>query len=181
MKIYTGFGDKGYTSLIGGEKVKKSSLRVDVYGTLDELNSLLGIIRAKNDLTEIDKILNSIQNDLFLISAEIATVGNKKGGTLRVIDKKDILKIEHWIDEFGRQIPELRQFVLPGGTETASFIHLARTVARRAERLLVQLMDDSSLRDELLVYLNRLSDLLFVSARFENYKSGGNEIFWSSL
>jgi len=180
MKIYTGFGDKGYTSLIGGEKVKKSSLRVDVYGTLDELNSLFGLVRAKNNISEIDEILNTIQNDLFLISTEIATTGDINRYTIRKIDKKDILKIEHWIDEFNNQIPELRQFILPGGTETASFMHLARTVARRAERLLVQLADSSSIREELLIYLNRLSDLLFVLARFDNQKSGENELFWHS-
>ncbi len=179
MKIYTGFGDKGYTSLFGGEKVKKSSIRVDVYGTLDELNSLLGVVHAKNSISEVNELLTIIQNDLFVISAEIATPENKKSDNFRLVNKRDIMKIEHWIDEFNAKVPELKQFILPGGTETASFIHLARTVTRRAERLLVKLMENSLLREVVLIYLNRLSDLLFVMARYENQKSGGKEIFWS--
>ena len=180
MKIYTGFGDKGFTSLIGGEKVKKDSERVVIYGTIDELNSALGVVRAKTKIEKTEEIIGVLQNDLFNLSTEIAAPSDKMPPSVKAIDKRDIQKIEQWIDEISAVLPELKSFILPGGTETASFIHLARTIARKAERLLVGFMAKNSIRNELLVYLNRLSDLLFVMARFENKESGREEIFWRS-
>ncbi len=180
MKIYTGFGDKGYTSLIGGEKVKKGSERVEIYGTIDELNSALGVVRAKNRLDKNETILAVLQNDLFNLSTEIAAPQGKMPSKIKQIDNNDILQLEQWIDEISASLPELKSFILPGGTETASFIHLSRTIARRAERLLARFTEKNSIRGELLIYMNRLSDLLFTMARLENKESGGKEIFWQS-
>ncbi len=180
MKIYTGFGDKGYTALLGGEKVKKSSERVELYGTIDELNSLLGIVRAKSRLTEVKKIISVLQNDLFNLSTEIAAPAGKMPSDVKPINLDDIAKLEEWIDKLNAQLPTLKRFILPGGSESASFIHLARTIARRTERLLVRFMENENIRIELLIYLNRLSDLLFVMARFENLKAAVKEIFWHS-
>ena len=180
MKIYTGFGDKGYTSLIGGEKVKKGSERVEIYGTIDELNSALGVVRSKNKLEKTETILAVLQNDLFNLSTEIAALPGKMPAAVKKIDNDDILKLEQWIDEISASLPELKNFILPGGTETASFIHLSRTITRRAERLLARFTEKNSIRGELLIYMNRLSDLLFIMARFENKESGEKEIFWQS-
>jgi cob(I)alamin adenosyltransferase len=178
MKIYTGYGDKGYTSLSGGKKVKKSDKRIEVYGTLDELNSCLGIIHAKSNITEIKKIIMHIQNELFVISAEISSPAGKMPSSIKAIDKQNIQQLESWIDLLDNPLPTLKNFILPSGTETSATIHLARTITRRAERLLVKLMENISFREELLVYLNRLSDLLFIMARFENYKNDAKEHFW---
>jgi cob(I)alamin adenosyltransferase len=178
MKIYTGYGDKGFTSLSGGEKVKKNDPRVEVYGTIDELSSSLGIAVAKSETEEIRERIKQIQNELFVISAEIASPPGKMPASITPINETCIRQLEEKIDALQAALPELRHFILPGGTEGAAFLHSARTVTRRAERLLVKLMESVPVREELLIYLNRLSDLLFVMARYENNSAGKEEHFW---
>lgn len=182
MKIYTGFGDKGSTALFGGNIVKKNHVRVEVYGTLDELNSLIGLLRAKNKNEELDHILFRIQNEIFVISSEIAAPDEDKRSKFSdEIDEKHIAQLESEIDNYSDQLEPLKNFILPGGSEDASIAHLARTVCRRAERILVSLNDDLTVRSVVLVYLNRLSDLFFVLARYLNKLNNIDDVGWKGL
>ncbi len=178
MKIYTKTGDKGETGLIGGVRVPKDHLRIEVYGTLDELNSHLGIT-----LTELSKDsplrapLTAIQRSVFDLGSELATPpGAKTSSTL--IGNNETLTLEQCIDQFETQLEPLKQFILPGGCRAAAQLHLARTVSRRAERTAVHLHHLEPLRAEVLNYLNRLSDFLFVSARLANHLAGVVEEKW---
>jgi cob(I)alamin adenosyltransferase len=182
MKIYTGFGDKGDTALFGGETVKKNHLRVEMYGTLDELNSLIGLLRNKNNDTQIDRVLENIQNELFTYGSEIATPDEtKRAKFAEHISELHINTLENAIDRFMEKLPELKNFVLPGGNEAASYAHLARTVCRRAERMLIKLANKINIRNELIVYLNRLGDLLFVIARYENFLENIEDVIWKGI
>ena len=182
MKIYTGFGDKGDTALFGGETVKKNHLRVEMYGTLDELNSLTGLLRNKNSDPQIDKVLQNIQNELFTYGSEIATPDeSKRAKFTEHISDLHINTLENYIDRFMENLPELKKFVLPGGCEAACYAHLARTVCRRAERMLISLANDIEIRNELIVYLNRLGDLLFVIARYENVLNNVEDVSWQGI
>lgn len=182
MKIYTGFGDKGDTSLFGGETVRKNHLRVEMYGTLDELNSLLGLIRNKNNDPGVDIVLQNIQNELFTYGSEIATPDESKRAKFdEHISELHINTLENKIDLFTEKIPPLKNFVLPGGCEAACYAHLARTICRRAERLLISLADETTIRNELIIYLNRLGDLLFVIARYENVLQGVDDVTWQGI
>lgn len=174
MKIYTGFGDRGQTALYGGEKVLKHHPRINVYGTLDELNSTIGLLRSKEISKAADSILHSVQITLFKISSEIATTDIQK--VKNKITEKEIYSLEQAIDEFDGKLPALKNFILPGGSETASIAHIARSVCRRAERYLVELMQSTDIRQPILVYLNRLSDLLFVIARYLNMENKIDDI-----
>ena len=175
-KVYTKFGDKGETSLVGGEKVSKASHRVDSYGDVDELNSVLGLfINASNDI-EIKELIKSIQNDLFIMGGDLATKKDSKYDVPRVNEKMYKI-LETQIDKFIDEVGDLKEFILPGGEFPGAFLHLARTVCRRAERKVVALMDIEDINHNVLVYLNRLSDLLFVLARVENKRNGVKEIF----
>jgi len=170
MKVYTGKGDKGQTSLYGGEKVSKDNLRVQVYGTLDELNSMIGFLRSKNTFHAVDSSLHKIQNDIFTLSTEIASSGSKNAD--KKIDKNSIIYIENLIDSLSDELAPLKKFILPGGSEAAAVSHLARTICRRAERQYVELLKQEKFRSELLVYMNRLSDFFFVLARYINFFEG---------
>lgn len=182
MKIYTGFGDEGNTALFGGQVVKKNHARVEIYGTLDELNSVIGLLRCKNDDAEVDGLLNQIQNEIFVVSAELATPEEKmRDRFVDCIDELHIHSIEQRIDHFSEHLDPLKQFILPGGSEAAAFAHLARTVCRRAERKLVAFNEDPLVRKELLIYLNRLSDLFFVLARYQNKLAGQPDVKWKGL
>ncbi|RPJ80091.1 MAG: cob(I)yrinic acid a,c-diamide adenosyltransferase, partial [Acidobacteria bacterium] len=173
MKIYTRRGDKGKTGLLGESQVDKDSPRIDAYGTIDETNSVLGVAVLSLVSSRVRKTVKSLQNDLFLVGADLANVSSDN--RLRV-QPSDWERLENWIDDYEKDLPELRNFILPGGSAGASQLHLARTVCRRAERLLVRAMKaDPEINPELLIFLNRLSDLLFVLARFENLKAGGSE------
>ena len=179
MKIYTGFGDEGQTRLYGGKVVSKDHLRIEVYGTLDELNSLLGLVISQLADEHLHEQLILIQNDLFQISAVLATPDRN---TLKKLDKaperSDIVRLEQLIDHMDDKLAPLQSFILPGGTTTASYLHLARTVCRRAERRLTSLMATAEIDNDIIVYLNRLSDLLFVAARYVNYRAGVVDIPW---
>lgn len=184
MKVYTKTGDKGVTSLYGGVKVSKNHIRIESYGTVDELNSAIGLIRS-NDIASlyIDQLIQ-IQKNLFHVGAELATpadklyLANGKSRLPKVVEEKDIVDLENWIDEMEEELPALMHFILPGGNMAASHAHLSRCIGRRAERLTVSLNELEEVRPELLKYLNRLSDYLFVLARKVAVDAGQEEIKW---
>ncbi|MFB3903060.1 MAG: cob(I)yrinic acid a,c-diamide adenosyltransferase [Acidobacteriota bacterium] len=176
MKIYTRKGDKGKTGLLGESQVDKDSPRIEAYGTVDETNCVLGVAALVLASPKVKSTVKSLQNDLFIVGADLANVSPNSG--LR-IQRSDWERLEAWIDDYQKDLPELRHFILPGGSPGAARLHLARSVCRRAERLVVRAMkSDPRINPELLIYLNRLSDLLFVLARFENTKTGGTEEIW---
>jgi cob(I)alamin adenosyltransferase len=180
MKIYTKTGDKGETSLFGGDRVSKDDLRIQSYGTVDELNSLLGLTLSELKTEELKPVINKIQNDLFTLGSDLATPVEKgnKGFIIPRIDEKFVFYLEETIDKFDKQLPELKNFILPGGLKSAALLHVARSVCRRAERETVTLSKSVEIGAQIIVYLNRLSDLLFVLARFENHRNGSKELNW---
>lgn len=179
MKIYTKTGDEGETGLFGGERVSKASLRVAAYGNVDELNSTLGWSRAGGADPDLDALLNRIQNELFEVGAELgSTADRKQKSSIPQIKEPQVEALERAIDRYEEDLPPLTSFVLPGGSEQAARFHLARCVCRRAERSLVALGTRESVRGELLRYLNRLSDLLFVLARHANMTEGVDDVPW---
>ncbi|MCG1036648.1 cob(I)yrinic acid a,c-diamide adenosyltransferase [Polaribacter sargassicola] len=185
MKIYTKTGDKGLTSLYGGTRVKKYNLRIETYGTIDELNSYLGLIKDQEIDESIKKTILKIQNDLFTLGAILATPTEKeilKNGKERLnipkIDTESISVLEEKIDKMEQELPKMTHFILPGGHQTVSFCHLARCICRRAERLSVKLNDLETINDTIIIYLNRLSDFLFVLARKLSKDLSVEEIKW---
>jgi cob(I)alamin adenosyltransferase len=165
MKIYTKTGDKGYTSLIGGTRVPKHHLRIESYGTVDELNSYIGLIRDQ-DIAAHDKlILKEIQDRLFTIGSSLASDPERSKMIIPDLHQADIELLEKEMDAMNEKLPELRHFILPGGNNAISFCHIARCVCRRAERLAVNLSAESTVEEKVNIYLNRLSDYLFVLAR----------------
>jgi cob(I)alamin adenosyltransferase len=179
VKIYTKTGDTGETGLFGGSRISKASLRVDAYGDVDELGSVLGLARAQGSLGErFDELLLVIQSRLFDVGAELANASGKNLGIPLVTDD-DIAAMEHAIDRAEEDLAPLRTFVLPGGAPLSAQLHFARTVCRRAERKVVALAaNDPRVRPELVRYLNRLSDLLFVLARYANHLAGVADVPW---
>lgn len=179
FKIYTKTGDDGTTGLVGGNRVKKSSLRLDAYGTVDELNAHMGMLVAKLSQKEIKSLLLEIQNKLFVIGSKLAS--DEKGRQITSsldCSGKDIEKLEKAIDNFEEELQPLQQFLLPGGSEQVSQCHIARTVCRRAERLTVQLAEETEVESIIIQYLNRLSDFLFVLSRKVAKDQGVSEIPW---
>lgn len=181
MKIYTRTGDEGETSLFGGKRVSKSDARVTAYGQVDELNAVLGAVLATEPRDFEHALLMAIQRDLFAIGGRLATpepdrVAKALGKAVVPHDRIDAL--EENIDRMDRQLPVLKQFILPGGTAKAAALHWARTVCRRAERGVVQLSNDAAVPGEILKYLNRLSDLLFTMARLANAQADVPEEQW---
>ena len=174
-KIYTRKGDKGSTSLGDGKKVLKHSIRVEAYGTVDEANAFIGLVILKSS-KQIKKILLKIQNDLFDLGADLCTPEKKNIKKLK-ITLNHIHFIETKIDFYNKSLSPLRSFVLPGGSESSIFFHLARTVVRRAERKVSDLLKKEKINPHIISYLNRLSDLLFVLARYTNNK-GKKDILW---
>jgi cob(I)alamin adenosyltransferase len=167
MKIYTKTGDDGTTSLFGGTRVPKSDPRIDCYGTVDELNSVIGMAVAADPDHPVADDLRTVQALLFVLGADLATPPENRIRIDRISDA-DVRQLEAWIDSYDAKLPALRNFILPGGTPTAAALHLARTVCRRAERLLVDARMRQEFSDTTLLFLNRLSDLLFVWARYAN-------------
>lgn len=188
-KIYTRTGDKGTTGLADGSRIEKDHFRIESYGTIDELNSIIGICRCH--LTEINQKMNlagskldawlfAIQNDLFNLGADLATPIESRWKKMIVIDETDVKQLEHMIDLIQKELPVLHHFVLPGGTLLNSYLHLARTVCRRAERLIVSLMKSTEINQNALIYVNRLSDLFFMMARYAQHCLEKPEIKWDS-
>ena len=179
MPIYTKFGDKGKTALHTGKTVSKSSIRVEAYGNLDELNSFLGVVLSQAKDKRIKQELLQIQSDLFEIGASLAGPGEKKRPELKAKLKQRVDGFEKTIDFLTEKMPKLKNFILPGG-KTGSLLHYARTIARRAERRTVALSEKETVLSEILIYLNRLSDLLFTFARYINHKEKQKETIWSA-
>jgi cob(I)alamin adenosyltransferase len=173
MKIYTRTGDSGETSLFGGARVSKHDPRIEAYGTVDELNAFVGVARASWPQSPVDAPLAMIQNDLFDIGAQLAAPGTSR---FIGVDVSRVAALEHSIDEMERDLTPITSFILPGGSIGAAQLHAARTVCRRAERLVVALGDDRT--KTTITYLNRLSDFLFVAARFANRRSGVDDVIW---
>lgn len=181
MKIYTRTGDDGTTGLFGGARVPKNDVRVEAYGTVDEANAAIGLARAAGLDPKIDELLASVQDDLFTIGAELACVpGRERNLRVELIGEADAARLERAIDDAQTGLPELRSFVLPAGGAGVAGLHLARCVVRRAERRALDAAAVGPVRSEVLVYLNRLSDLLFVLARRENHSSGRGDVPWRS-
>jgi cob(I)alamin adenosyltransferase len=180
MSIYTKFGDKGKTSLFAGKVVSKASLRVNTYGTLDELNSYLGVVLAKIKDKKIQKSLIQVQKDLFEIGSYLALFSKEKDSTFEKHLAEEVLRFEKEIDDLTKKLPKLSNFILPGGSEVGASLHFARTLTRRAERRVVELSDKETVTKEVLIYMNRLSDLLFMYARSINYKKSEKETIWKS-
>jgi cob(I)alamin adenosyltransferase len=180
-KIYTKTGDRGQTGLFGGGRVEKDHPRVEAYGEVDELNAVLGMARAVELMPRIDEVLVPIQRDLFGIGALLATPDLEK---MRQhlekarIDENRIRELEHAIDAGEAELEPLRAFILPGGSPKAAALHVARTVCRRAERRVVHLSHEIEIPELVIIYLNRLSDLLFVLARVANRRAGTGEVTW---
>jgi cob(I)alamin adenosyltransferase len=178
MKIYTKRGDKGQTSLIGGVKVAKSSIRIHSYGTVDELNSCLGVVRDMYDEPAARRILLDIQTLLFTIGSHLASHPEKGRMQLPEIMEEHVGVLEREMDRMNETLPELTHFILPGGHPAVSHCHVARCVCRRAERLVVELAEDEQVEPIIIKYLNRLSDYLFVLARQIGKDMGADEVKW---
>jgi cob(I)alamin adenosyltransferase len=179
VKIYTKTGDDGQTGLFGGPRVRKDDARIEAYGAIDELNAWLGLVRAEAPTSQIDTILNRVQHELFAVGAELATPDPDKHH-MRLIGADHIAALETAIDRHEAMLAPLTQFILPGGKKVASQLHVSRCVCRRAERRLITLAHHEPERDfgTIVVYLNRLSDLLFVLARVANAIAGWPDVPW---
>ncbi len=178
MKIYTKTGDGGDTALFGGGRIGKEDTRVEAYGQVDELNTVLGMARA-DGIAELDGLLQTLQDQLFTVGSVLATpAGSKAEKAIPKVKAEWVTAMEQAIDGFDAQLPALTSFILPGGSRAACALHLARTVCRRAERRTVPLLRADKIGPEVVVYLNRLSDLLFTMARFANFKTGVADVPW---
>ncbi|MDX2138556.1 MAG: cob(I)yrinic acid a,c-diamide adenosyltransferase [Chloroflexota bacterium] len=179
MKIYTKTGDDGSTSLFSGGRVPKYHLRVEAYGTVDELNSILGVTRALKPSVATDSYLERIQHQLFHLGADLATPLDTKSSYVVRVNAEQVVWLEQSIDALTAELPPLTAFILPGGSASASQIHIARTVCRRVERLVTQLSENEAIGEHVLPYLNRLSDFFFTLARWENQQAGVADVLWS--
>lgn len=178
MRIYTKTGDQGETSLVYGTRVRKDALRIESYGTVDELNSYIGLVRDQEVNVSRKEILKEIQDRLFTIGATLATEPDKDRKKIPDLFESDVAFLEQEMDKMDTELPELRYFVLPGGHQSVSFCHLARTVCRRAERLCVSLAQDEPVDGLVIKYLNRLSDYLFVLSRKMCQELNAEEVKW---
>ena len=185
FKIYTKTGDKGETSLYGGTRVSKAAARVESYGTLDELNAFIGLAKAEISDEKVLSQLQKIQFDLFTVGSEAATptdkmfLANGKSRLDLLISEEEIMELEHWMDDLDGELEPLQFFILPSGGKAAASVHVCRTVCRRAERAMVYLNETEEVRPELIKYLNRLSDYLFILARYISKISGEKEDYWN--
>ena len=186
-RIYTNAGDKGQTSLVGGKKVAKDSPRIEAYGTVDELNAVVGLLRKANRdepgpdaaRARLDAILQRVQNELFNLGSLLATLPEDLSPKQPRVEERHVLALEHEIDELNEHLPPLRSFTLPGGGATSSWLHLARTVCRRAERCVVSLAASEAVDEWAVKYLNRLSDHLYVLGRWNVRQRGEQEPLWT--
>ena len=185
-KIYTRTGDGGQTRLVGGQRVSKDSLRIESYGTVDELNSVLGLIRVALNASSADSVvkeqlntwLQKTQNDLFNLGSDLATLTEDRWEGQPLIAASDVTSLEELIDQFNQELEPLKSFVLPGGGPVCANLHLARTVCRRAERVVIALVDEETVGESVIPFLNRLSDALFVLSRWVCLKLGEEELLW---
>lgn len=180
MKIYTRTGDEGETSLFAGGRIHKDHLRLHAYGTIDELNSVLGLARALGLTTTLDTAMTRVQAELFHVGADLATPLDADAAWIVRVDQEMVNTLEQEIDNWEEQLEPLKNFILPGGTPAAAALHQARTVCRRAERWLTALTKEEPTTPEALKYINRLSDWLFVAARFANKEAGVADVMWIS-
>lgn len=178
MKIYTKTGDTGTTSLLGGKRVSKANLRIDAYGTVDELNAFIGLLRDQEINKKREILLKEIQDRLFTIGSILASEGGKSTIKRPDLHEEDLAVLEKEIDQMEAKLPALRNFVLPGGHQIVSFCHLARTVCRRTERCIITLMEVEQVDEIIIKYLNRLSDYLFVLGRLIAKELGVEEVTW---
>jgi len=179
-KIYTKKGDKGETSLIGGTRVSKSHIRIEAYGTVDELNSFVGWLRDLLMDEHQRSILLKIQNCLFLLESHLAWDPGTIAGHIPEFDDNEVVVLEHEIDEMEKKLPPLSNFIIPGGHQTNSLCHVCRTVSRRAERIIIALNNEQQVPDFILRYINRLSDYFFVLARTISHDQSAEEIVWKA-
>ena len=181
MKLYTKTGDDGTTGLFGGDRVSKDDGRIEAYGTVDETNALVGLAATSATDARLEEVLQRIQARLFDVGADLATpVGSKHEDKIRRIDEKDVAELEQFIDEFVEKTPPIEVFVLPGGSELAARLHVARTVARRAERAIITLGAKEKVGEAIVHWINRLSDLLFAMARYANHSAGIDDVEWKA-
>lgn len=182
MKIYTKRGDKGKTYILSGEKVDKDITRLEAYGSVDELNSFIGLALCEVKNSKNKEVLLKIQNDLFVLGADLAAPLEFKNDKINVprIEENRINYLENKIDEITNELDELKNFILPGGAKSAALLHICRTVCRRAERLCVKLQKEVAINRQIIVYLNRLSDFFFVAARLENKTNNIEDVLWKS-
>lgn len=177
--VYTRTGDRGRTSLVGGTRVSKTDLRLEAYGTIDELNSFLGMLRCYMEPGSDSDFVLRVQNCLFSVGGYLATDSSRTDLKIScTVTPQMVYSMEHEIDVIDSQLPPLKAFVIPGGSKAASYCHICRTVCRRAERMVLRLAENVEIDDILLSYLNRLSDYLFVLSRKMNYDTKNKEIFW---
>jgi cob(I)alamin adenosyltransferase len=179
VKIYTKAGDAGETGLLGADRVPKSHIRVEAYGAVDETNSSIGLVRSLGVPADLDPLLERVQNELFIVGMELAIVPGTNLPNITHLADESIVRLEREIDAWQANLPALRNFILPGGSPAGAALHQARTVCRRAERRIVQLASQESVDELLLRYMNRLSDWLFVLARFVNHQAGKSETIWT--
>lgn len=178
MKIYTKKGDEGKTGLIGGKRISKGSLRIESYGTVDELNSWIGVVRDGEINFKFKEQLIEIQDRLFTVGSSLASDPEKSVSNIPDLFETDVQKLEQWMDEMDSELQPMRSFILPGGFQLSSFCHVARCVCRRAERLCVELKQHEFVSDLVLKYLNRLSDYLFILARKINQENDIQDHPW---
>ncbi len=185
-RVYTRTGDQGMTRLVGGQKVSKDDVRIHTYGTTDELNSVVGLVRMElcrgawsgDDRSTLDAQLHQVQNDLFNLGSDLATRTEDRWEGIRLVGAGDVERLEQQIDTMNESIPPLKEFVLPGGGPAPAFLHQARTVCRRAERLTITLAGAEDINPMAIKYLNRLSDWLFVAGRWAARAAGEAEVLW---
>lgn len=185
-KVYTRTGDRGMTRLVGGQQVPKDDLRIETYGTSDELNAIVGIVRAELARSEapeaargqLDAWLEAVQNDLFNLGSDLATEAQDRWEGMRLVSDEDVKRLEDEIDAMNEILPPLKEFILPGGGPVSAFLHQARTVCRRAERLTITLAGRDEINECAIRYLNRLSDWLFVAGRWVAQAMGEPEFLW---
>jgi len=178
MKIYTKTGDLGDTGLFGGRRVPKHNLRIEAYGTVDEANAMLGLAASHCTDPELLGVIQRVQSELFSVGADLATPLDVQSSYIVRVNEADIQRLEAEIDAWEEIVPELKNFILPGGVDVAATLHVARTICRRAERAVTALTGQESINPDAQRYLNRLSDWLFVLARLVNHKQGVIETAW---
>jgi cob(I)alamin adenosyltransferase len=180
MKLYTRTGDDGTTGLIGGKRTAKDDLQIDCYGTVDELNAVIGLVRSSCD-PWLSELLDPVQSELFIIGSHLALADGQDPSEwkLPAITKSMISRMEKQIDAAEGELPKLKNFIVPGGHQTASLLHMARTVCRRAERLIVTFSRDRRLSPAMVEYFNRLSDWCFAHARLANHRAGIDDVIWT--